>query len=259
MQREGSLYTILFAAMVCGVCSILVSGAAVGLKKRQVRNQLLERQKKVLAVTGLMGAKERLSAIEVGGRFEDSIEPRVVPLETGEYDEAADPKSFNQRRAAKDPATSKAAPANKAKVLRLPNQALVYLVKNEDAVDQIVIPVEGKGLWSTLYGYLSLDRDTTTIKGITFYEHGETPGLGGEIDNPRWKALWQGRKAYDEQWEPNIRVIKGQAGSPEEDPHRVDGLSGATLTGRGVENLLALWLSDDGFGPYLARFRERGS
>lgn len=259
MRREGALYTILFAAMVCGVCSVLVSGAAVGLKERQKRNQALERQRKVLAVTGLVGPKERLSANDVQQRFSTNIEPKIVTLESGGYDESIDAKAFDQRRAAKVPATSQPAPENKAKVLRLPNHALVYLVKKGDAVDQIVIPIEGKGLWSTLYGYLALDEDTTTIEGITFYEHGETPGLGGEIDNARWKALWRGRKAYDENWTPSIRIIKGQAGPPDEDPHRVDGLSGATLTGRGVTNLLAFWLGDDGFGRYLERFRERGS
>jgi len=104
-----------------------------------------------------------------------------------------------------------------------------------------------------------MDKDTTTIRGLTFYAHGETPGLGGEVDNPRWKALWPGRKAFDENWKPDIRVIKGQAGSPETDPHHVDGLSGATLTSRGVTNLLLFWLGDQGFGPYLQQFRQQRS
>jgi Na+-transporting NADH:ubiquinone oxidoreductase subunit C len=97
------------------------------------------------------------------------------------------------------------------------------------------------------------------IDGITFYDHGETPGLGGEVDNPRWKSLWKGRKAFDENWQPTIAVVKGRAGPPEDDPYRVDGLSGATITSRGVSHLLAFWLGDDGFGPYLTNFRsERG-
>ena len=96
-------------------------------------------------------------------------------------------------------------------------------------------------------------------RGITFYEHGETPGLGGEVDNPRWKSLWKGRKAFDDSGEVRIAVIKGQAGPPESDPYRVDGLSGATITSRGVTNLLAFWLGDAGFGEYLGHYRsERG-
>ena len=108
-----------------------------------------------------------------------------------------------------------------------------------------------------LYGYLALAPDARTIVGITFYQHKETPGLGGEVDNPRWKSLWPGRLAYDERGNPAIRVKKGPAGSVEEDPYQVDGLSGATITSRGVTNLLRFWLGDDGFGPYLASYRDR--
>jgi Na+-transporting NADH:ubiquinone oxidoreductase subunit C len=120
----------------------------------------------------------------------------------------------------------------------------------------IVLPIEGYGLWSTLYGFLAVEADTTTVRGITYYQHGETPGLGGEVDNPAWRAAWIGRKAFDQDFEPAIQVIKGQAGRPEQDPHHVDGLTGATITSRGVTNMMRFWLGPDGFGPYLARFRE---
>ncbi len=120
----------------------------------------------------------------------------------------------------------------------------------------LVLPVEGYGLWSTLYGFLALDADTKTIRGLTYYQHLETPGLGGEVDNPSWKALWPGRVAFDETGAPVISVIKGRAGSPQDDPYRVDGLSGATITSRGVTNMLQFWLGEAGFGPYLERFRE---
>ena len=259
MERNGTLYTILFAAMVCGVCSILVSGTSVLLKDKQEANMLLDRQRQVLSVAGLIQPGEKVTADEVSASFTNSIDAKIVTLATGAYDDTVDVETFDQRRAAKDPATSQAADANPAKVLRLPNHALVYLVKQDGALDKIVLPIEGKGLWSTLYGYLALDKDANTIRGITFYEHAETPGLGGEIDNPRWKALWAGRKAYDGDMKPAVRVIKGQAGTPEESPHEVDGLSGATLTGRGVSNLVTFWLGESGFGPYLAQMRSEGS
>jgi Na+-transporting NADH:ubiquinone oxidoreductase subunit C len=124
---------------------------------------------------------------------------------------------------------------------------------------KLVLPIVGKGLWSTMYGYLALDKDTRTVRGITFYEHGETPGLGGEVDNPKWKSQWDGRKAYDDEWNPEIKVIKGQAGPAAENPYEVDGLSGATLTSRGVGNLVQFWLSEDGFKPFLEQFRNLGS
>ena len=142
---------------------------------------------------------------------------------------------------------------------RLPEKALVYQRVEDGAVRSIILPIEGKGLWSTLYGFLALAPDTTTIEGITFYEHGETPGLGGEVDNPSWKALWPGRKAYDENWRPAIEVMKGTAGPVDEDPYRVDGLSGSTLTARGVTNLVQFWLGDNGFEPYLEKLRAEGS
>jgi len=137
-----------------------------------------------------------------------------------------------------------------------PEGLTVYEVREDGRLDMVVLPVEGKGLWSTLYGFLALDADTTTIRGLAFYQHGETPGLGGEVENPKWTALWVGRKAYDERWRPAIEVVKGQAGAPAEDPHRVDGLSGATITSNGVSRLIERWLGDEGYGPYLAEVRK---
>lgn len=123
----------------------------------------------------------------------------------------------------------------------------------------LVLPISGKGLWGTLYGYLAVGADTNTIRGITYYNHKETPGLGGEVDNPVWKSLWPDRKIYDSDWNVAIKVIKGAADSPESDPYHVNGLSGATITSRGVTNMLQFWLGEKGFGPYLKAFRENGS
>jgi Na+-transporting NADH:ubiquinone oxidoreductase subunit C len=110
-----------------------------------------------------------------------------------------------------------------------------------------------------MYGFLALDKDLATIRGLSFYKHGETPGLGGEVDNPVWKAKWPGRLAFGEAGTPDIHVIKGAAGPVESDPHRVDGLSGATITSNGVTHLLRFWLGENGFGPYLSKLRDAGS
>jgi Na+-transporting NADH:ubiquinone oxidoreductase subunit C len=169
-----------------------------------------------------------------------------------------DPGTYDQRKATKDPSLSTAAPANNAGLTRVPAKAVVYQRVENDEIQSLILPIEGKGLWSTLYGFIALAPDTTTIQGITFYEHGETPGLGGEVDNPSWKALWVGRKAYDGDFEPAIEVIKGVAGSASEDPYRVDGLSGSTLTSRGVTNLVQFWLGENGFDPYLEGLRNQG-
>ncbi|MCH7598344.1 MAG: Na(+)-translocating NADH-quinone reductase subunit C [Myxococcales bacterium] len=253
-------YIIGFTAVVCLVCAVFVAGSAVSLKERQDANIVLDRQKKVLIVSGLMGEKDKLSAIEIGELFNERVTPRAVTLASGSYNEKIDAASYDQRKAAKNPALSEAVPPNAAKVRRVPNVGLVYQVRSAAGeIEAIIIPIEGMGLWSTLYGYLALAPDTRTIKGITFYEHGETPGLGGEVDNARWKSLWKGRLAFDERWVPRIGVVKGMAGSVADDPYNVDGLSGATITSRGVGSLVKYWLGDSGFGPYLAKLRAEQS
>ncbi|MOA31350.1 Na(+)-translocating NADH-quinone reductase subunit C [compost metagenome] len=117
--------------------------------------------------------------------------------------------------------------------------------------------MRGYGLWSTLYGFLALKGDLNTVVGLGFYQHGETPGLGGEVDNPKWKALWNGKSLFDEQGQLAIQIIKGSvdAQSPNAS-HQVDGLAGATLTSKGVHNLLHFWLGENGFGPFLAKLNN---
>ena len=249
MQRNP-LYTILFATAVCVVCAIVVSSSAVSLKERQDLNAALEKQRNVLQAAGFLGPDEKIDAAEVEKRFEQ-IEMRVVDLESGEELPDIDPESFDQLKASKDPEQSQPAPPNNAGVKRVPYHALVYEVFDDSgSLEMVVLPIEGYGVWSTLYGFIALESDLTTIRGITFYQHGETPGLGGEVDNPNWKKKWVGRQAFAD-GEVEITVIKGQAGPPSEDPYEVDGLSGATITSRGVSNLVQFWLGEKGFGAFL--------
>jgi Na+-transporting NADH:ubiquinone oxidoreductase subunit C len=255
-MQHSTGYIIGFAAAICLFASVLVSGAAVGLKDLQEQNKLLDLQQKVLTVSGLLSEDDDLSGAEITALYESSIRPKVIDLKTGEPATGVDPTSFDQRTASTDESTSFEAPPNDSKIRRLPNNALVFDVVEKGQLKALILPIEGYGLWGTLYGYLALAPDTRTIVGITFYEHGETPGLGGEIDNPRWKALWPGRLAYDDRGRPAIGVKKGPAGPVSRDPYNVDGLSGATLTSRGVTNLLRFWLGSDGFGPYLADVRK---
>ncbi|MEZ4463518.1 MAG: Na(+)-translocating NADH-quinone reductase subunit C [bacterium] len=252
-------YIVGFATVVCLVCSVVVAGSAVGLREVQETNKVLDRQKKVLIVAGLMAENAQVSADEVQRLFKENVRPRVVDLATGQYDEQTDPAGFDQQKALKDPNASHKAESPEAKaagIQRLPNKALVYEIISGKDIEMVILPIEGKGLWSTLYGYLAVGRDGNTIRGITFYQHGETPGLGGEVDNPKWKALWPGRKAYDAQGHAAIGVIKGQAPGAAEAPHKVDGLSGATITSNGVTKLVRFWLGEGGFGKFLAGLRK---
>ena len=246
------------------VCSIAVSGSAVALKERQVTNRILDRQKNVLSVADTeqytSDVLKQMSTEDVNKAFADIIRAQIVNLETGEVVEEVagfDADSYDQKRALLDPELSYEAPVNDAKVLRMPYHGLVYKVVDQDEeVTALILPVEGKGLWSTMYGFVALDKDTTTIKGLTFYQHGETPGLGGEIDNPTWKAKWPGKKVFNDQWDMSVNVAKGMS---RDETHQVDGLSGATLTARGVTYLLQFWLGDEAFGLYLENFREDGA
>ena len=256
-MQHSTGYIIGFAIAVCLVCAFFVSLSAVGLKDRQDANKLLDRQMKVLTVAGMMEDGASLPREEVTALYDSAIRPKVIDLDTGERVEVIDVAGFDQRAAAKDPSTSVPAPPNDSKIQRLPNNAMVFDVVEDGELKALILPIEGYGLWGTLYGYIALAPDARTVVGITFYEHGETPGLGGEIDNPRWQALWPGRLAFDDRGNPAISVKKGAAGPVEEDPYNVDGLSGATITSRGVTSLVRFWLGDQGFGPYLDRYRTQ--
>jgi Na+-transporting NADH:ubiquinone oxidoreductase subunit C len=258
-SRNHAAYTVVFSAIVCVVCAILVSTAAVTLRARQMANAELDRKKNVLRAAGAMGETETLAPDEVERRF-GAFQVVAVDLRTGQEDPAFATAGYDMRRAQGDPASSRSAPGNPAQITRIPNHAIAY--KKLDAngrLELLVLPIEGKGLWSTMYGFLALGPDLTTVRGLTYYQHGETPGLGGEVDNPRWKALWPGREVFDPQGRPAIEVVRGDAGPPQADPHRVDGLSGATITSRGVTAMLQFWLGEHGFGPYLQRLKKDGA
>ena len=186
-MEHSSRYIVMFAAAVCGVCSIFVATAAVSLKDRQELNARLDVQKKVLELVGLMEAGERLSVEEIQQRYAQNIEARVVNMASGNYVDDIVAAEYDQRAASADPDLSREAPPNAAKVRRVPENGLVYQVKEGEQVRSLILPIHGAGLWSTMYGYLALEADARTVEGITFYEHGETPGLGGEVDNPRWR------------------------------------------------------------------------
>ncbi len=255
MASESVVKTFTVAVVLAVACSLLVAGAAIGLRPLQEANKVRDRKKNILLVAGLYNPRE-----SVEETFEQ-VEPRIVDLASGEYvdKDKLDPATFDQRAAARDPKLSVKIPADKdlAGIGRREKYSLVYLVKKDDKLDQIILPDYGKGLWSTLYGFMALDGDLNTVKGITFYEHAETPGLGGEIDNPRWKAGWPGKKVYDDKGSVQLVVAKGVA--EEGNPYEVDGISGATLTANGVTYIVQYWLGDDGFKKLLERLKTEGA
>ncbi len=188
------------------------------------------------------------------------IEARAVDLESGDFTDDVDASSFDQRRAARDPALSTALPRNQdvAGIGRRARYATVYLVKDGEAIEQIILPIHGYGLWSTLYGFIALEPDLNTVVGLKFYEHGETAGLGAEVDNPAWYSKWRGRRVFDSSGTPVLRVAKAASmATGDAAAYEVDGLAGATLTSNGVTNMLHFWLGEQGFGPFLDSMRKQ--
>ena len=183
----------------------------------------------------------------------------MVDLKTGKFTDDVDAATFDQRRAARDPAMSTALARDQdiAGISRRSRYATVYLVKDGDEIEQIILPIHGYGLWSTLYGFIALAPDLDTVIGLKFYEHAETAGLGAEVDNPAWLAKWHGRQVYDESGKPVLHVAKGASmATGDAALHEVDGLAGATLTGNGVTNMLRFWLGENGFEPFLNNLRN---
>lgn len=268
MGNDSLEKTIAIALSLCFVCAILVSFSAVALKPLQIYNKDLDMKKNILDVAGLLE-----EGMDIDKAFADKIEAKLVDLETGDYVENMDANAYDQRKAAKDPAQSVAIPKEKdiAHIRVKAKLAKVFLVKEGGALKSIILPVSGYGLWSTLYGFLSLDPDGQTVQSINFYDQAETPGLGGEVVNPNWRALWKGKKVYAmtdqpsmekgliaeaDVGEPALSLIKGSVDpSKPGAEYQVDGLAGATLTSTGVTNLIRYWMSQEGFAKYLSKVR----
>ncbi|MCK5663334.1 MAG: Na(+)-translocating NADH-quinone reductase subunit C [Thiotrichaceae bacterium] len=255
LNNDSLEKTISVALALCFVCAVLVSFAAVALRPIQINNKALDMKKNILDVAGLLDVDTNIEQA-----FAEQIEARIVDMETGDYVEGVNVEAYDQRKAAKDPAQNINIPSDKdiASIRVKAKLAKVYLVKQGDQIKSIILPVHGYGLWSTMYGFLALDADGQTVQSINFYDQAETPGLGGEVVNPNWRALWKGKKVYAESGEPALGLIKGVVDTSRSGAEfQIDGLAGATLTSIGVTNLVRYWMSNEGFAPYLSKVRTQ--
>lgn len=259
MSNDSPKKTLVVATVLSVVCSIALAAAVTLLKPVQEKNRSLDKQRKILAAAGVL-AEGRGSPAEVNAAFA-KFERYLVTLEDGSFRKVELSDSYDMRKASRDPARSIALTPGQdiAKIKRRANVADVYVLRGEDGkVRELVLPISGYGLWSTLHGYLVVKNDGNTIVGITFTEHAETPGLGGEVDNPKWKALWPGKTVYDATGASRIGLAKNvDAGKPDA-VHQVDALSGATLTSNGVTNLVRFWTGELGYQKFLATVRAGG-
>ena len=263
--------TLAVAFILCVVCSLVVSGAAVSLKRVQEDNAALDQQKNILDAAGLAVGEYGVSASSLEPEQVEQLYGRVseeiVNLRDGtpnadypvdDFDLIAiaeNPKYSQSFQELREENADYAGPEfDFGEERRLDIMKVFYVKDAAGTIQQVVLPIYGKGLWGSLYGYMALKNDLQTIQGITFYQHKETPGLGGEVDNPAWKEQWQGVKLYDENGVPQAYVYKGAA--PDDNVYAVDGLSGATITSRGVTNLVRYWASEDGYKPLLRRLKQ---
>lgn len=224
-----------FAVIVCLACSVVVSAAALGLRERQDANLLLDIRKNILKSVGLYDAA--MSKDEVNALFEERLEGLVLDAD-GNVIEGRDPMTVD--------------------VEREPDLRRLYRVAEDGQTVAYAFPIQGKGLWSTVYGYFALESDLSTVKGITFYKHGETPGLGGEVEKAWFQDQFSGKETRRGDELVGVTVVKGHAAEKYPDPedlkHYVDGISGATITSNAVTKMLQAALLD--FEPYFDSVRQ---
>jgi len=243
--------TIFVAVSLCLVASLVVSAAAVALRPTQEVNAKRDKQVNVLQVAGIYEP-----GVDVGEAFA-AFEPRVLDIQEGVFTTQFDAATFDDLAAAEDPELSRELEDDPAGIGRQSNFVTVYLLREENGdLDKVILPIHGYGLWSTLYGFIALEENGNDIFGLQFYQHAETPGLGAEVDNPRWKALWNGKQLRDENGHLQITVAKSVPAAGAD--YHIDALAGATLTSKGVDNLVRFWLGEEGYQPFLARLKEGG-
>lgn len=252
LPPESELRAVLVTLIVCLVCSAAIALTVSTLRPYREANRAREREARIQQMVASVPGLEAVLGRATGGE----LTAHVIDLESGRDVPALDPETFDALEAARDPDLSIALPHEQdiAGLGRRARYARVYTLSDDSGLRLVVLPVEGTGYISTLRGYLALDADLRTIRGLSFYEHGETPGLGSEIESPAWRALWPGKRAFDDSGQPSIVVVQGRVDPDSPDlAYRVDGITGATRTGDGVTRLLHFWLGPRGFGPYLER------
>ena len=250
-MNESIVKTIGVAFVICLICSLVVSISAVSLRDLQKENKLNDKRIKILQVADIYD-----SSISIAEQFSE-LESKFIDFNTGlmmdEYNNFSIDE-YDQIVVTKDPNLSSKVPTSEdiAIIKNRENVGKIYILRDEvGTIDKLVLPIRGYGLWGTLYGYISIEEDFNTVSGIEFYDHKETPGLGAEVDNPKWKAQWKGKKIYKDN-KVNLAVIKGKVEAGDsESSYKIDGLSGATITSRGVTNMVAYWFGESGYSSLL--------
>ena len=253
-KKQSALGILKFATIVCLFCSLFVSTAAVSLRGFQKQNAENEKKINILRAAGLVGAEERLSTEQINEKFAQII-PLVIDLRTGEPARDKNPLTYNMYNAAQSDNEGHALIDDPAGIKRIAKEGLAYVVADGDQISRLVLPIQGYGLWSTMYGFtaLSFKDQQPTLTGITFYQHAETPGLGARITEPEWQEKWADIVPYDDNGNPHIDLVKVRS---HEAKNQVDAIAGATLTSNGVEHMMNFWLGEQGYKPLVDHIRN---
>lgn len=258
MSRESPRKAILVVVLTALVCSGFVSAAVVMLRPIQLNNQLLDRSRNIMQLTGLLPGDGEIGDEEMLNLYK-TLDRRIADLDSAGFDTELDPNTFSLHRADNDPELSAVIPSDKdlANLSRRSRFAPVYMVWSDGELDRIILPVRGNGMWSMLRGYIALKSDLNTISGMTFYEQNETPGLGDQITHGHWLEQWQGRRIYDDLGNPRFRVNEGMVvPGTETAEFEVDALTGATVTADAVTGLVHYWFGPHGYRDFLLALSE---
>lgn len=258
MNTSSNGYVMAFAIGVCVVISTALALTANALKPVQEAAKELDRQKNMLIAAGFVKPDEQKSPDDLRKLFEEQVTESVVDTTTGEVVAGKGPKDIADLNKAALKAVKDAHGDKEQERVAMTRYREVAIGKENGKVVAYILPVSGKGLWSTIKGFLALENDLDHVRGVTFYEHGETPGLGGECENPAWCAQWQGKTILDDKGNlVAVAVKKGKVNPsvPDDKAHKVDGLSGATLTSNGITRFVKSDL--DAFAKYLSSLRGK--
>ncbi|GIU35907.1 Na(+)-translocating NADH-quinone reductase subunit C [Shewanella schlegeliana] len=250
LKKDSFMGTMIFTVTLCLLCSFMITGTAEVLKERKLVKKRDELMRNVLlaADVDLSGDKD-FRVI-----FEKDVKPLLVSLDTGDVDSNANVMDFDPRMAAINPDTSSKPKKDTAKIKSRADQVRVFKVFDDNGkLRSIVVPIYGKGLWSMIYGFVALKPDLNTIENIVVYEHGETPGIGDFLNDPEWTSKWHNKQIFDEKGKVAFKVVKG--GAKEGDVHGVDAVSGATMTGRGLQRAVQFWFGNEGFETFFQKLK----
>ncbi len=217
MKEFSNKYIFIFSAIMVVVVATLLSLAATMLQPRQQKNLEIEKKKSMLESMRIPSTRETTESL-----YDKYIKKSFVLNSGGEEVPGVDAFNVVLSIEQKKPLDKQYLP--------------VFDAVLDNGEELTVIPVQGKGLWGPIWGYISLKSDMNTIYGVTFDHKGETPGLGAEINTQRFEDMFTGKKLYDQDKFVSIGVIKG--GAKPDDPHSVDAISGGTITSKGLEKML---------------------